>query len=139
MPACTFFGHRDTPRYIEPDLRAAIVDLIENEKVNEFYVGNQGAFDSLVKRVLCDLSKTYNIKYFVVIAYLRDAGAHTETLLPEGVEAVPQKFRINYRNEWMIKKSDFVIGYIRYSFGGAAKHFEIAKRKGKKIINLYKD
>ena len=29
MPACTFFGHRDTPRDIEPDLRAAIVDLIE--------------------------------------------------------------------------------------------------------------
>ena len=139
MPACTFFGHRDTPQDIEPDLRAAIVALIENEKVNEFYVGNQGAFDSLVKRVLCDLSKKYNIKYFVVIAYLRDASAYTETLLPEGVEAVPQKFRINYRNEWMIKKSDFVIGYIRYSFGGAAKHFEIAKRKGKKIINLYKD
>ena len=39
---CTFFGHRDFPREMMPNLRAQIVHLIENRGVTQFYVGNQG-------------------------------------------------------------------------------------------------
>ena len=37
---CTFFGHKDTPKEIEPTLRSALIELIENKNVTVFYVGN---------------------------------------------------------------------------------------------------
>ena len=60
---CTFFGHRNVTEEIEPTLRSTLIDLIENHDVDMFYVGNQGSFDSMVRRVLKDLSKVYPIKY----------------------------------------------------------------------------
>ena len=48
MNACTFFGHRDTPKNIEPILQSTLIDLVENKEVDLFFVGNQGAFDNLV-------------------------------------------------------------------------------------------
>ena len=47
--ACTFFGHRDCPSSIKAKLREALVDLIENHAVDMFYVGQQGAFDGIVR------------------------------------------------------------------------------------------
>ena len=67
---CTFFGHKDTPKEIEPTLRSTLIDLIENKNVNVFYVGNNGNFDTMVRRQLEDLSQTYPITYSVVLAYL---------------------------------------------------------------------
>ena len=32
---CTFFGHKDTPKEIEPTLRSTLIDLIENKNVRE--------------------------------------------------------------------------------------------------------
>ena len=49
MLTCTFFGHKDTPKEIEPTLRSTLVDLIENKNVLKFYVGNHGNFDYMVK------------------------------------------------------------------------------------------
>ena len=66
----TFFGHKATPKEIETTLRATLVDLIENHGATEFYVGNNGNFDTLVRRQLEDLSHTYPITYSVVLAYL---------------------------------------------------------------------
>ena len=64
---CTFFGHKDTPKEIEPTLRSTLIDLIENKKVNVFYVGNNGNFDTMVRRQLEDLSQLYSITYSVVL------------------------------------------------------------------------
>lgn len=57
MPVCTFFGHRDCPETIKPRLREVLVDLITNQSVDMFYVGNQGRFDALVRSVLRELKK----------------------------------------------------------------------------------
>ena len=67
---CTFFGHKDTPKETEPTLRTTIVDLIENQGATEFYVGNNGNFDTMVRRQLEELSQVYPITYSVVLAYL---------------------------------------------------------------------
>ena len=102
---CTFFGHRDTPKEIEPALRLTLIDLIENKNATVFYVGNHGNFDAMVRCQLEDLLKTYPIKYYVVLAYM--PGKNTEpdehSILPEGIETVPRRFAISYRNKWMIK------------------------------------
>lgn len=54
------------------------------------------------------------------------------------IESVPRKFAILKRNEWMVKQVDLVIAYVKYSWGGAAKALEYAKRKKKRIINFAK-
>lgn len=66
----TFFGHRDAPKEIEPTLRKILINLIEQENARDFYVGNNGNFDAMVRRQLEDLSKAYEINFTVVLAYL---------------------------------------------------------------------
>jgi len=55
MSACCFFGHRDCPSYVKPKLREALVSLIEQFGVTMFYVGQQGAFDVMVRSILKEL------------------------------------------------------------------------------------
>ncbi len=135
---CTFFGHRDTPSEIKPILRNVLIDLIEKKGADEFYVGNQGNFDAMVRRQLEDLSKTYNISYNVVLAYLPDKNDEPIpcSLYPEGIENAPRKFAIHYRNKWMLKQADTVICYITHHSSGAGQFVELAEKQGKRIINL---
>ena len=135
---CTFFGHRDTPKEIEPALRLTLIDLIENKNATVFYVGNHGNFDAMVRCQLEDLLKTYPIKYYVVLAYM--PGKNTEpdehSILPEGIETVPRRFAISYRNKWMIKKSDIVVTYVTRKWGGASQFADTAKAANKVVINI---
>ena len=136
----TFFGHKDTPKEIEPTLRTTLVDLIENHDATKFYVGNNGIFDTMVRHQLEELSHTYSITYNVVLAYLptkkNEYDNFTNTLLPEGIETAPKCFAISYRNKWMVEQSDVVVTYVTHSFGGAAQFKELAERQGKMVIEL---
>ena len=139
--ACTFFGHRECPDSIKPELREALVELIENCGVNMFYVGNQGQFDAMVRRALKDFKLEYpHIDYAVVLAYPPAAGTggmdYSDTLLPEGIETVYPRFAISWRNRWMLKQSDYVVCYVKHSWGGAAQFLEMAERQKKQIIRL---
>lgn len=140
---CTFFGHRDTNQsdVVEP-LTRVLIELIENRDADRFYVGSEGSFDGIAKRVLKKLKEKYpHIRYSVVLAYLPrekdDYTDYSDTIYPEGLENVPLRFAIAKRNEWMVNHSDMVIAYVMYTFGGAAKYMEYAKKKGKEVINLY--
>ena len=136
----TFFGHKDTPKEIEPTLRSTLIDLIENKNVTVFYVGNNGNFDTMVRCQLEDLSQTYPITYSVVLAYLPTEKNKyddlTHTIYPEGLETVPKRFAISWRNKWMIQQSDFVVTYVTHTYGGAAQFKEMAVRQGKAVIKL---
>ena len=137
---CTFFGHKDTPKEIEPTLRSTLIDLIENKNVNVFYVGNNGSFDTMVRRQLEDLSQTYTITYHVVLAYLPTEKNKydnlTNTIYPEGLETVPKRFAIPWRNKWMIQQSDVVVTYVTRNFGGAAQFKALAERLQKIVVSL---
>ena len=136
----TFFGHKDTPKEIEPTLGSTLIDLIENHGATEFYVGNNGNFDAMVRRQLEDLSQTYPITYNVVLAYLptkkSEYDDYTNTILPEGIETAPKRFAISWRNKWMVQQSDVVVTYVTHSFGGAAQFKELAQKQGKTVIEL---
>lgn len=143
MSACTFFGHRDCPSSIKPKLREVLIDLIENHAVDMFYVGQQGAFDGLVRSVLKELVSVYPyIRYAVVLERLpskRDEFCprdYSDTMLPEGIETIHPRFAISWRNKWMIKQSDYVVIYITHYWGGAAQFAEMADRQKKTVINL---
>ena len=141
MTACTFFGHRDCPDTIKPRLREVLVDLIENHGVDMFYVGNQGRFDAIVRGVLRDLQHEYpQINYAVVLAYMpskqTEYDEYSDTMLPEGIESVHPRFAISWRNNWMLKQSDYVVTYITHSWGGAYQFANKAIRQDKNIIKI---
>lgn len=143
MCVCTFFGHRDCPNTIKPLLREVIIDLIENRNVDTFYVGHQGSFDFLVRTVLSELAEEYpRIRYAVVLARLPqqsktyDPLDYSNTLLPEGIENIPPRFGISWRNEWMLKQASVVVTCVTRSWGGAAMFSEKAAQMKKTVINL---
>ena len=140
MSSCTFFGHRECPDSIKIKLREVLIELITNHDVDMFYVGNQGQFDSIVLSILRELKKKFpQINYAVVLAYM--PGKQTEyddysnTMLPEGIESVHPRYAISWRNNWMLKQSDYVVTYITHSWGGAAQYTEKARNEGKTIFN----
>lgn len=134
---CTFFGHSDTPDKVKSSLDLVLIDLIENKGVKSFYVGNNGCFDDMVINRLERLSKVYDISFFIVLAYMpTKKTAQQNTLLPEGIECCPARYRISFRNKWMIKKTDYVVTYVNRSFGGAYKFKNIAINQKKTVIEL---
>ena len=143
MSACTFFGHRDCPSSIKSKLRKVLIDLIESHAVDMFYVGQQGAFDAMVRSVLKELVLLYpHINYAVVLERLPpkrdefDTRDYSDTMLLEGIESVHPRFAISWRNKWMIKQSDYVVTYVTHSWGGAAQFAELAEKQKKTVINV---
>lgn len=141
--ACTFFGHRTVTKEIEPTLRSTLTELIEKQDVKLFYVGNHGQFDGMVLRMLHELSLSYTIDYYVVLAYYsgkRNSSGqidYSNTIFPCGIEAVPKRFAISYRNKWMLERSDYVITYVDHDLGsGAAQFKKMAEKKGREVIDL---
>lgn len=142
----TFCGHREI--FNENNLINKITNIL-NLKIKEndvtFYLGGYGKFDSIAK--LCCLkykqlhpkSKIYFVSPYLDSTYLNNKNSFTKsldgTIFPE-LEKVPKKFAILERNKWMVIKSDLIISYINYSWGGATKTYEYAKTKKKFIINL---
>ncbi len=141
MRNCTFFGHWDCPDTVNRKLREVLIDLIVNHNVDMFYVGNQGQFDAIVRRVLRELKQEYpQINYAVVLAYMpgkrNEYDDYSDTMLPEGIEAVHPHYAISWRNNWMLKQSDYVVTYITHSWGGAAQYARKAAAAKKKVVNL---
>ena len=145
---CSLFGHRQfsVSQAKKEDVKKEIVRLIENEGVNVFYLGGKGIFDEFCATYIFELKKKYpHIKSFLIIAYLNEKMSEYDedrikkiyngTIYPD-IEKVPLKFAILKRNEWMINRSSLCLFYLNWSWGGAYKTFEVAKRKHKRYINL---
>jgi uncharacterized phage-like protein YoqJ len=141
MASCTFFGHRDCGENIKQDLLCAIEQLVE-EGVTTFYVGTHGNFDIISLNALREIKRKHShITYTVVLAYMPKEAFNTywkpeETLYPDGVEKAPKRFAISYRNEWMLRNSDYVIAYVTRTYGGAADFVKKVISRGKKVIHL---
>ena len=138
---CCFFGHREVTHNIRPKLTAIIEKLITEDGVTDFYVGNQGQFDSMVYSVLKELKANYpHIRYTVVLAYMPDKYIKEvygeDTLFPDGMETVPKRFAISKRNDWMIEQSGYAVCYVHKITGGAAKFREKAKKRKLRIIDV---
>ena len=137
---CTFFGHKDTPAFVKDKLREVIINQIEICGVDMFYVGNHGNFDRMVFEILKEMKEIYpNIDYRIVLAYLpKNENNLKNTEFPEGIETVPKRFAIDFRNRWMINHADSVIAYISHDWGSAAKFVKLAEHKKLCVINLFK-
>ncbi|MDE6727110.1 MAG: hypothetical protein K2J80_04105 [Oscillospiraceae bacterium] len=137
----SLFGHKNTPSSVKPFLEKTVRRLIEENKEITFLVGTHGAFDLMAQEVLKQAIERYpRITCHIVLAYIPVDGNAKRyalpTLVPEGIESVPKKFAISYRNDYMVKECDTVICYITHDWGGAAQFVDKARHKGKNIINL---
>ena len=96
-----------------------------------------------MRSVLKELEAVYpHIRYAVVLERMPpkrrdyDARDYSDTMLPEGIEAVHPRFAISWRNNWMLRQSDYAVTYITHPWGGAAQFAEKAKKLRKTVLNL---
>ena len=142
----TFCGHSNCLFSDEEKekLKQLLIKEIRKNPTCKFYLGGYGDFDSLCLRTLRELKKEFqDIELIFITPYLDKnysklefAKYHYDDVIFPPLENVPRKFAILKRNEWMVEEADLVIAYVMYSWGGAAKTLEYAKRKKKRIINL---
>ena len=142
----TFCGHSNCLFSDEEKekLKQLLIKEIRKNPTCKFYLGGYGDFDSLCLRTLRELKKEFqDIELIFITPYLDKnysklefAKYHYDDVIFPPLESVPRKFAILKRNEWMVEEADLVIAYVMYSWGGAAKTLEHAKRKKKTIINL---
>ena len=132
----TFIGHSNTPDEIQESLEKVLIDFIETDNAIQFYVGNHGNFDLIVKNTLYKLKNVYpHISFSVVLAY-KPVNKANYTLFPEILENTHPKYAIIKRNQWMIEQSDTVITYVKNTNGRSVRFKEYAEKKGKRIVNL---
>ena len=144
----TFFGHSNClfNNDVKEQLKNILLDEIIKNPTCKFYLGGYGDFDGLCLRMLKELKNGFpEIELIFITPYLDKnysklefAKNHYDDVIFPPLENVPRKFAILKRNEWMVEEADLVIAYVKYSWGGAAKALEYAKRKKKRIINLAK-
>ncbi len=138
---CCFAGHKSIYNYdkLYKEVYNKCKELITQQGVNCFWVGNYGGFDSLAARVVSELKGTYaNIKLELILPYItKEINEYKELyyksydrlLIADMPLNTPMKFRIIKCNQYMADNSDFMIAYVRHSYGGAAKTLEYAKKK----------
>ena len=139
------FGHHDmvVNSDIEASLKNAIMDCINNNIYN-FYIGGYRHFDLFCTQILYELKSKYPmIKTILVQSYLNKYNCTKEfvkqyfdEILYPSLEKIIPKFAIVYRNKWMIDNSDYIIFYVKHSWGGASKMQDYAIRHNKKHINI---
>ena len=122
-------------------------NIIENDFVT-FYIGGYGDFDDICACACRELRREYDdIEVVYVTPYISlseqakikemQRWGLCDTSIYPPIENVPLRFAISKRNEWMMSNSDLIIAYVNRSYGGAYKALQVAKRKNKKIINVY--
>lgn len=142
---CTFFGHRDAPECVRPCLLAAVERSITAYGCETFYVGDNGAFDRMAAAAVRECKAAYPaIRLYRVAAYLPVARRESDdafdgVLFPEGLETVPPRYAIAWRNRHLADRADIIISYVQRRFGGAFTAVQQAARRDHVLlINLAK-
>ena len=140
----TFCGHRIFDKNEkEFGLYELLCNIIKENSV-EFFIGGYGAFDDYALYTAIKYKEKHQkTKIYFITPYIDKGYTKLEyykdkvdgIIYPE-LEKVPKKFAILKRNEWMIKRADVAIAYVKLSWGGAWNSLEYAKKLKKKIINL---
>ena len=140
MKTVTFCGHSEVEfaeevrKWLESTVEALIKDGAET-----FLLGGYGAFDRLAADAVWKLKKKYpDIKSLLVLPYLdrrADSKKYDVTIYPP-MENMPKRFAIVKRNQWMVREADVLVAYVLYSWGGAVKTLEYARKRKKGIIGF---
>lgn len=145
---CCFAGHSKLygVEEIYEKLIAVIENLVKTEGINEFWVGNYGAFDRLCAGAVRKLKEKYpQIRLALIIPYLtceinenKDLYRrnYDDILIADIPQNTPQKIQIIKNNEYMANNSQILVCYVKHSFGGAAKTAEYARKRKIRVLNI---
>ena len=149
MAVC-FIGHR---KIFAKDIEARLIAAIQTEierGCTTFTMGTHGEFDALALSTCRKLRRTHDFEIEVVITSLNtikndsefaDAPYDDVKTVMFDIESAHFKQRITLSNRQMIDGCDTLICYVdeRVYRSGAKTAMRYAKKKGLKIINLYRD
>ena len=137
---CAIFGHHVAGEEVKPLLKEAILYLVQDKHIRNFLVGNNGNFDFYAQCVLQELKpEGVNINFSIVLSHIEESSLsknQNETIFPEELENAIPRLAIFKRNEWIIKKSSFLIAYAKNKFSNSHKWIDRARKKGVQIINI---
>lgn len=143
----TFCGHSNYSSNLgdEERLFGLLEEVAKGNQV-DFYLGGYGSFDIFAHRCAKKYKEKHpNSKLIFITPYLdkwlkkreENIRAEYDAIVYPELESVPKKFAILRRNEWMVERSDYVIGYVKTHYGGAYKTLLYAHKHKKPYVNLY--
>jgi len=135
---------------LKEKIRKEIINLMENEKVTTFLVGEIGGFEQDAYDTVLEVRENYpDIKVILVISKITelneigaDGGDYVmkkkyfdDFIYPDECAIGHAKWGIVYRNRYIVEHSDFIIAYNRYR-GRAYGFCRAATKKGATVIEL---
>lgn len=148
MKSCAFLGHRNmNVEQYRDKLTDAIIDLIENKGVTQFYSGFRGDFDRFCSSLIHELKARYpQIKNTMVLSYVPRSTEDSDgaIMLPKNFDdsvyllerQVPKRLAIIETNKCIVDKADYIIAGLILHGGGAYAACEYANKKKKPIISV---
>ena len=135
--SCCGFGHREVLENISEKVYEAVLTAAD-QGCEIFYTGAMGRFDEMFSSAVMSLKiNRPNIKLICVKPYLtkeiNESGEflyslYDDIIIPTELADVHYKKIITKRNQWIIDKSDIVIGYSIREYGGANNAIKYAKK-----------
>lgn len=138
---CCFAGHGNLN--YKDELKNLIynkcIELITVNYVREFWVGNYGNFDTMAANIVRELKHEYpEIELNLIIPYLtaeiNNYKEYDNIIMVDIPLNTPKRYWILKSNQYMINQSNYLVAYVNYSFGGAVKTLEYAKRRKHIVI-----
>ena len=135
---------------LKEKIKAQIINLIENENVDTFFVGEIGGYEEDAYDTVLDVFKSYpDIHITLVVSKtseLHDIGIDGSGIIhqrrfchdwiyPDKSAALYKRWCIVHRNRFIIENTDFIIAYNEYK-GRAYEFCKQAKNKGVTVIEM---
>ena len=137
----TFAGHRSfiKSKAHEDKILALLEDILKSNTAT-FYLGGYGSFDDFARRCCQKYKESHpDASLIFITPYISpkcNLELYDDTIYPQ-LEEKPIKFAITYRNRWMVERADVLICAVSHAFGGAYATYKHAKRRGKRIFNIF--
>ncbi len=135
---------------LKEKIKAQIINLIENENVDTFFVGEIGGYEEDAYDTVLEVFKNYpDIHITLVVSKtseLHDIGIDGSGIIhqrrfchdwiyPDKSAVGYKRWCIVHRNRFIIENTDFIIAYNEYK-GRAYEFCKQAKNKGVTVIDL---
>ncbi len=141
--SCFFIGHHD----IRPDIYPALLEEVNRHiteyHVTSFFVGHYGNFDALAAQAVKEAKKRHpHVTLTLVLPYHPaerpiEAPAGFDGTYYPWTEAIPKRPAIVKTNRHMADTCDYLIAYVRHSFGNSGQLAEYArKREAKGLLHV---
>lgn len=149
MITCTFAGHHDIYETAAMDKVLALLHyLMGLDDEFCFFSGGMGRFDLMCEGKVNQIKKLYpekKIQLLLILPYMKQSinthgeyyyDRYDEIVLPGELDGCHYKAAITRRNRWMVDRSDYMIAYIKETYGNSFTTFKYARRRKITIWNV---